>query len=423
MPEASSMPKTGPKISDPNKRIIKSILWVLLGSLAAAHIYFFLSTEKILITSGICLYVVLMSILYLLLKLVKKIFRLRYKLHEVRLVLITVLICLMTAETIFILTGYKSTYLERRYKYYYVSLYKPDRQSWYHVWQVDHDLKTDEYCYRRTINSLGLSDIEHPKEKAPGEYRIIGLGDSYTEGDGADKDSTWLKQLERSFSERCPGKHVTFMNAGVCGSDPCYEYILLRDKLLVYKPDLVILAVNGSEIDDLCVRGGMSRFQPGNQIRFNDPPTIEPIYAMSHLSRLLFERMKYDEFLIRKRFKSPLIKEVKNEIYNSLMLFKDLSVKNNFKLLVVYHPFKNEIEDNSMVLQDVLDKQQQGRDIESFNMLDYYRSVEHIDRSSVASYFWQHDGHHNANGYAAFARGIEWKLKNMGITDSLCQSK
>ncbi|MCO5247753.1 MAG: hypothetical protein M9887_02220 [Chitinophagales bacterium] len=50
---------------------------------------------------------------------------------------------------------------------------------------------------KRKQNSLGLSDKEWIKEKPTGTYRIICLGDSFTEGDGVDYEHSYVQALQR----------------------------------------------------------------------------------------------------------------------------------------------------------------------------------------------------------------------------------
>jgi hypothetical protein len=72
-----------------------------------------------------------------------------------------------------------------------------------------------------------------------------------------------------------------------------------------------------------------------------------------------------------------------------------------------------------MELTDVLTTIQSKTSIHCFNMLDYFANEESITPDNVDSYYWIVDGHHNVRGYEAFARGIEYKLDEMGIIDSL----
>jgi lysophospholipase L1-like esterase len=393
------------------------IFWTLFVAGVFLHILRFVFSEKYLISSGLFLIPLLTLSTYQIFRLLQKFLKVRLKMKEIKLTIITVTICLCLIETSFILTGFKSTYLEKRYIYYYSSAYVPEKPNWFHVWDVDHDLKTGEYCYHRTINSEGLSDIEHPAKKDSNEYRIVGLGDSFTEGDGTDVDSTWLKFLERNLTKYPLNKRLTFMNAGVCGSDPYFEYILLKEKLLKFKPDLVLVAVNNSDLTDILLRGGMERFRSDGTLQYNPAPWWEPIYATSHISRLFFTAMGYNDLLIKRNGHNYSDSEAK--LIEIIRNFNSLSKQENFKFILIFHPHKTDIDRKTSKLDGVIKQINSEKELEVLNLLTYFIEKEKIDSSNSQNYYWVKDGHHNAKGYAAFARGVEWKLKETGILDSL----
>jgi hypothetical protein len=66
------------------------------------------------------------------------------------------------------------------------------------------DFNKPEFHYMHTYNSLGLRDKEFSETRKPNEYRIMGIGDSFTEGVGTAQDSTWLKQLEYHLNSPSP---------------------------------------------------------------------------------------------------------------------------------------------------------------------------------------------------------------------------
>jgi lysophospholipase L1-like esterase len=402
-----------------NKKLWEILIGCNILVAILAHVFFYVFTECYLITSGVLLIGIIASVCYYCIVILCKIFNLKIHKRNIKTVIITIAICLSFAEIGMVLTGYQSTYHEKRQKTFYKSHYIPEDTSWFHVWSKNHNLETDEYCFYRTTNSLGLSDVEPNITKVPYEYRIIGLGDSFTEGDGAHQDSTWLKFLERSFKNHRIPVPVTFINAGVCGSDPCFEYILLKEKLIKYQPDLVILTLNSSDIFDIILRNGNERFLSDSTLKYRDPPAIEPLYAISHLSRLIFKALNYDEFLIGDYHKSPLPPIAEDNIYSTLLLFKKLANENNFELLVVFHPFKYEIINKYLGLINVITKIESNTSIHYFNLHEYFKNEESITTDNVHSYYWMLDGHHNALGYEAFARGVEYKLNQMGIIDSL----
>jgi len=333
-------------------------------------------------------------------------------------------LCIIAVEIILRMSGITSTYLEKR-DGFYQSPYKTQEMGWYHVWNPNskHYLNTREYSYIRQTNSIGLSDKEFEICKPTGEYRIIGLGDSFTEGDGAERDSSWMKFLERRLKKEFPEQNFSFYNAGVCGSDPFFEYVLLRDKLIRYKPDLVIAAFN-NEVPEIIVRGGMERFLPDGTCRFRKPPSWEIWYAYSHIFRLIVHKLfNYDYSLMRPAVAKKEEEKAIRLFIDGITLFDDLAKKDSFSLLVIIHPNKSEVKNHSFDYLDRIIKACKNQNVDCLNMLDYYNNREHISKKNSQFYFWENGGHHNAKGYEAFARGVEWKLKQMGIADTIKNKK
>jgi len=393
------------------------IFWSIFVAGLIIHILFFVYSNLYLISSGIFFLVLISLFVYFTFITLERIAKLKLKIKEIRLAIISITLCLVIIESLFILTGFKSTYAEKREVYYYTSKYNSGNDNWFHLWGLNHYLKTSEYSYCRIVNSDGLSDKEHEVIKKANEYRIIGLGDSFTEGDGADADSTWLKFLERDLRRYPLKKSIIYFNAGVCGSDPYFEYKLLKERLLKYKPDLVFIAINNSDIDDIAVRGGVERFKANGSVKFNSAPCWEPLYAVSHISRLIFDALGYSKQLFE--FSDKQILDSKNKIIEVISEFKELSVQKNFKFVVIFHPTKKEIDDNKMSLENVMDTVEGIYNVEVLDMLKYFKNKEKINQENSSSYFWKQDGHHNAKGYKVFANGVEWKMKEMGIIDSL----
>jgi hypothetical protein len=100
------------------------------------------------------------------------------------------------------------------------------------------------------INSRGLHDREHPFEKPPGVYRVVTLGDSYTAALEVPLDESWPRRLERLLQARIPGATVEVVNLGVGGYATANELLLFRRLGARYRPDLVLLALEDSDIRD-----------------------------------------------------------------------------------------------------------------------------------------------------------------------------
>jgi len=97
--------------------------------------------------------------------------------------------------------------------------------------------------YRMAISRQGLRDKEIAVPKSPNTYRIIALGDSITEGPGVELNGTFVKLLERSLQVENPERTIEVVNAGIGDYGTQQELIWLRERGLIYEPDLLILNI------------------------------------------------------------------------------------------------------------------------------------------------------------------------------------
>jgi hypothetical protein len=110
------------------------------------------------------------------------------------------------------------------------------------------------------VNSEGLRDREHAKQKPAGVLRIALLGDSYAEALQVEQERAFWSLAERRLRE-CPalrGREVEVINFGVSGYGTAQELFTLREKVWDYAPDVVLLAVttNNDLIDNSRVLKG-----------------------------------------------------------------------------------------------------------------------------------------------------------------------
>src|ERR1043165_5059079 len=128
----------------------------------------------------------------------------------------------------------------------YVSYYGQVRPTWYNTYAPDTTFYLDhgDFKYLYKTNSLGIREAELSEPENDSTCRILTLGDSFTDGVGAPLDSSWPKMLQADLNRE--NRNVDIYNAGISGADPFYEYTLLRDKLLKYKPNIVMVGINSS---------------------------------------------------------------------------------------------------------------------------------------------------------------------------------
>jgi lysophospholipase L1-like esterase len=102
-------------------------------------------------------------------------------------------------------------------------------------------LKTSEYDGILRTNSRGMVGPEIVATKAPGEFRIVVLGDSYPVGGQVPYEQTFPAVLERDLHD-VGYTNVRVINAAVGGYTTFNESRLLAEDLDWMKPDLVVLA-------------------------------------------------------------------------------------------------------------------------------------------------------------------------------------
>lgn len=134
-----------------------------------------------------------------------------------------------------------------------------------------------------STNSLGLRDREYASPKPAGTFRILMLGDSYTEGGGLVVEQTVAKRVEAALDGRGCGPFEV-VNAGTASFSPILEYLRLRQLGPVLQPDLVLLNFDMTDVHDDVVRTatavldsrGLPVAVPGDPIReiamFLPPP-------------------------------------------------------------------------------------------------------------------------------------------------------
>lgn len=93
------------------------------------------------------------------------------------------------------------------------------------------------------INSHGLHGPEITKEKPASTFRILGIGDSFTFGQGVREQDTFLRRLDRSLNASPKVvRPVEVLNAGVLGYNTRDEVLYLEHQWVEYEPDLVLIA-------------------------------------------------------------------------------------------------------------------------------------------------------------------------------------
>jgi len=138
-------------------------------------------------------------------------------------------------------------------------------------------------------NSRGWRGPEFEPTFAPGEYRVIALGDSCTFGKGVLEKDSWPRQLERMLAEDLgPDAKPLVGNMGVNGySSIHYLQILQRPNgCLSLKPNLVVLGYNLNDFPNIVQKVDEAVFQQ-KKLRTSIPIDLRKNLGCLALYRLL----------------------------------------------------------------------------------------------------------------------------------------
>ncbi|MGM0650804.1 MAG: hypothetical protein ACQES1_09905, partial [Bacteroidota bacterium] len=275
---------------------------------------------------------------------------------------------------------------------------------------------THEFNYSYNFDNKLFGGMLHESKNKQNEYRIICLGHSFTMGIGAPKDSTYPVLLQHKFNHLKTNENISVFNAGVGGSDVFYEYQLLKDRLLQFNPDMVLLSLGSSDYTFYNFRGGFERFTHDG-IKYRKPPSWEKFYAVSYIFRFIVnDLMDYHGFFSEREY-MLLQKAASKDIYDCIFRFKMLAEKHHFKLILVF------IDDRETKCFPLMHKTKEEIKIPVIDLFEYSNDVLDLSKEEKDKLYWRNDGHCNSNGYQMFADGIYYNLEKMGIIDSLTSGK
>ena len=155
---------------------------------------------------------------------------------------------------------------------------------------------SQEYEYNYKHNSFGFRDVEHTLHKDKNVFRILGLGDSFTYGVGAELEQTYLFSLETLLNDRSSiHPKVEIIKAGIPRYYPETQRILLQHYGKNYEPDLIIVGFVPNDVIDthygldavVLDRSGYLKTKVANDMGLFG----HVLYNNSHLLRIVLRRI------------------------------------------------------------------------------------------------------------------------------------
>ncbi|MCB9256449.1 MAG: hypothetical protein H6579_04910 [Chitinophagales bacterium] len=313
---------------------------------------------------------------------------------KVMMLLIGILIIVLSLEIGLRFTKKLKTYSELNFGIYQ-SPYDASKYKELHVWSINDSIYSSqtEFTYSYLTNKYGLIKREEEYDSSTNEG-VVFLGDSFVFGVGASQDSSLPVLLENKLG-------YPVINAGIPGSDPYFEKVLLDS---VFEPlgyNKYLFMLNFSDIYDYVIRGGQERFAEEGKIHFRKAPFLEKYYEKSFIVRAICHGiLKLDYSLLHKKE----LEELKWEAVAAYTeLFTKLAKKHT--ILIVLQPYARQYSNNKTVLQEVLNYSYldslevhlKKNQVPCFNLNKEIQ--KNIHANNYLKYSWALDGHYNARGY------------------------
>jgi len=166
--------------------------------------------------------------------------------------------------------------------------------------------RNDEFSYDYQHNSFGFRDVEHEIAKAPGTFRLLGLGDSFTYGIGASLRETYLSRLEVLLNHRA-GVHpkIEVIKAGVPRYFPQAERILLENDGVKFRPDVVVVGILPNDLIDTYLGIDAVTADRSGYLKTREAKELGEagvlVYRHSHVGRLLLRAYIDWRLVVRSR--------------------------------------------------------------------------------------------------------------------------
>ena len=286
------------------------------------------------------------------------------------------------------------------------------------------------------INRQGFRGGDFKVAKPKEIVRIAMLGDSITQGLGVLLEETFSKRLESLLNQRAGAINSRFkyevMNFGVSGYNLSTEWATLKDKALVYQPDIVVFNIFHNDGEPLPLgcfltpEVSLTDFQKGIILKKYYPWPSDPMW-MRYFRKCLYKSKLFLFILGRISDFKTSVRLYVQEHYNVVLTdgekdnfdkyikkIKELQNTKKFKLMACLHPhLLYGVHPNNEKFARILTRY----GIPYFDMVDYYRR-ENISPSAIqrAEDLKDHC-HPNALGHEIVAKAMMAELLKRHFLD------
>jgi lysophospholipase L1-like esterase len=273
------------------------------------------------------------------------------------------------------------------------------------------DETVDAARIRIRINAAGFrDDLDYPQAKAPGTFRVVVLGDSFTFAGKVPVAETMPKRLEGQLREADPSRLYEVLNLAVPGYNAAQEAVALEETGLRYHPDLVLVAF---VLNDALPAGQLV------PAAARLPESVRRPLKRSYLVRFLYDREKRIRSLLKKgSFKGA--SELQDlapgtegfaRVTTAFEQMRRACMANGAALLVVIWPMLERLDAYPFADRHVLVAEAcREREIPVLDLLPTFRGLE-------ASDLWaaRDDHHPNREAQRRAADAIFTELRGRGL--------
>ena len=241
----------------------------------------------------------------------------------------------------------------------------------------------------KTANSLQYHDYEYPQQKGPDEFRILVLGDSFSEGTSVDFEDTYPKRLERylNYSGNKNGVIYQVINLSKGGRSTPLEAKLIKRYVRYFNPDMVMLGYCLNDAEDSDNAASLLHLREEcYYYHFQKPDGWGGfLYNHSAVARLIFRRIfAYNSHRGYKRYYQKLYESNYSgwqKCQEALSELGNFSRSSNMPLVVLIFPlFSFDIGDDypfadiHASIRNVLKK----AGLPCIDLLSHYKNIDHI---------------------------------------------
>jgi lysophospholipase L1-like esterase len=267
-------------------------------------------------------------------------------------------------------------------------------------------------------NSWGFRDCEHPLSKPDAIVRIAVLGDSITAALNLNRNVRYTELLENYLNQGYYRKKHVVMNFGVSGYDTLQEVATLKDKVLPFAPDIVVVAycLNDNIPDtDGALHGLLLEQLTSDQRTWLDAIYHDfqyPILRLLHRSQLYtLVRHLYVTRFKSSRWVSSTDRFPTDIVGQAFSMLSNIQKDEHFKVLIVIFPYFKQLFSYPFKAQhqEVKDKAKPY----AFDILDLFEC--YVSRASDGAKEFRHREddfcHPNEFGHRIAAEAIYKALK------------